>query len=180
MDKDNKHIMIDIETMGTSCISAIASIGAVSFDMKGEIVSRYHMGVDLQSCVNAGLEIDASTVRWWLKQCKENQDRLLALKTKTLKEALLGLFDSFAPLNNFKTCVWSHGSNFDTVILENACKLVGVPVWWKYSNVRDTRTLFDVANYRYISKGGHDALDDAMNQANAVVDAYKQLMKGVM
>ena len=177
MDKSSRHIMIDLETMGTSCISAIASIGAVAFTLDGETEALCHIGVDLQSCVNVGLELDASTVTWWLKQSKENQERLLALKTKTLKDALVALFDSFVLLDKVKTCVWSHGSNFDTVILENACKLVGVPVWWKYSNVRDTRTLFDVCNYKYVASGGHDALDDAMNQAEAVAKAYSQLTR---
>jgi hypothetical protein len=77
-----------------------------------------------------------------------------------------------------KWYVWSHGSNFDTVLIENAYRAIGRKAWWKYTNVRDTRTLFDVANYKYTARGGHDALEDATNQAKAVIEAYKQLTRG--
>lgn len=73
-----------------------------------------------------------------------------------------------------------HGATFDPVILENAYRAVGMKAWWKFSNVRDTRTLFDLANYRYVAKGGHDALDDAMNQVKAVQEAYQKLKGGIM
>lgn len=174
MDKDAWNIMIDLETMGTSCIAGIMSIGAVKFKLTGEVEALCHIGVDLQSCVNVNMEIDAGTVMWWLKQSKENQDRLLAIKTVDIKTALQKLFNSFVGLDKYKTCVWSHGSNFDTVILENACKLTGTPIWWKYTNVRDTRTVFDVANYTYKAIGKHDALEDAVSQAEAVIAACTQ------
>jgi hypothetical protein len=171
--------MIDLETMGTSCISAIMSIGAVSFTLSsGKINELYHTGVDLKSCASANMDINADTILWWLKQSKENQERLLSLKTKSLKDSLIGLFDSFNGLNKYTTCVWSHGSNFDTVIIENACKLVGVPVWWEYKNIRDTRTVFDVFGYKYIAKGEHDALRDAKNQAEAIIHVLNGVMEG--
>ena len=171
MDIDSQHIMIDLETMGISCISAIVSIGAVQFSLNGQVKDLYHVGVDLRSCVSVGMDLDSETVLWWLKQSKINQDRLLALQTISLQKAITGLFNSFNGLDKYKTYLWSHGSNFDTVIIENACRLVGIPIWWKYSNVRDTRTLFDVYNYKYTAKGGHDALEDARNQAEAVIAA---------
>jgi DNA polymerase III epsilon subunit-like protein len=171
MDRDSWQIMIDLETMGTSCIAGIMSIGAVKFKLTGEIETLCHIGVDLQSCMNANMEIDASTLMWWLGQSKENQDRVLALKKLPLKTALQMLFDSFHGMNKYTTCIWSHGSVFDIVIVENACKLAGISIWWKYSNIRDTRTLFDFHEYKYITKGGHDALEDAVSQAEAVIAA---------
>jgi hypothetical protein len=171
MDRDAWQIMIDLETMGTSCIAGIMSIGAARFKLTGEVQALCHIGVDLQSCVSINMEIDANTVMWWLGQSKENQERLLTLKKMPLSNALNMLFASFNGLDKYRTCVWSHGSNFDTVILENACKLTGMPVWWKYSNIRDTRTVFDVMGYKYTAKGGHDALEDAMSQAEAVIAA---------
>ena len=178
MYTDIPHVMIDLETMGTSCIAAPMSIGAVKFDMDGKILDRFHKGISLKSCVSIGMEMDVDTVAWWLKQSKENQERVLALKAENIG-VVLQMFEGWLhPLNKYMTNVWSHGSNFDTVILTNAYKLLGKEVWWKYSNVRDTRTLFDIAGYEYKAKGGHDALEDAENQALAVCEAYKQLMKG--
>lgn len=171
MDRDAWQIMIDLETMGTSCIAGIMSIGAVKFKLTGEVETLCHIGVDLQSCSDAHMDIDANTVLWWLGQSKENQDRLLAIPKYNLKVAIEKLFNSFNGLNKYTTCVWSHGSNFDTVIIENACKLLRTQAWWKYSNIRDTRTVFDVMGYNYKAKGGHDALEDAINQAEAVIAA---------
>jgi len=174
MDRDAWQIMIDLETMGTSCIAAPMSIGAVRFKLTGEIETLCHIGVDLDSCMRAGMDVDANTVMWWLGQSKENQDKVLALKKLPLKDALSMLFNTFHGMNKYTTCVWSHGSVFDIVIIENACKLVGIPIWWKYNSIRDTRTAFDVVNYNYKSKGGHDALEDAMSQAEAVIAVCTQ------
>lgn len=173
-ETDKCHVMIDLETLGTSSNAVILSIGAVLFNMKGDTEALLHLGVDTQSCLNAGLKVDGDTIDWWLKQSKENQDRLTSLKRLDLRAVLSELE---AICNNVfeDICVWSHGSNFDIVLLENAYKAVGDKAWWKYSSVRDTRTLFDLANYKYKAKGGHDALDDAMNQAKAVCEAYQQL-----
>jgi len=171
MDRDAWQIMIDLETMSTSCIAGIMSIGAVKFKVTGEVETLCHIGVDLQSCMNVNMEVNADTILWWLKQSKENQERLIALPKVSLTVALQKMINSFNGLNKYGTCVWSHGSNFDIVILENACKLVGIPIWWKYSNIRDTRTVFDIFGYKYTAKGGHDALDDATSQAKAVIAA---------
>lgn len=171
MDKNYQHIMIDLETMGTSCIAAPMSVGACRFTLDGEIEKLYHTGIDLESCVQVGMDIDIPTMLWWIGQSKVNQEKLLALKKIPLKDAITGLFGSFKRLDPWKTYFWSHGSNFDTVIIENACKLLGMPIWWQYRNVRDTRTWFDAYDYKYTSKGGHDALEDAVSQAEGVIAA---------
>lgn len=171
------HIMIDLETLGTRSNAVILSIGAVRFDLRGNIGSKFHYRLDIDSCLQAGLQVDGSTIEWWLKQSKENQNRLLAVPVKNLNDALIELTERFEFIGKEKICVWSHGSNFDIVLLENAYKATDMNVWWKYSNVRDTRTLFDLVDYKYVAKGSHDALEDAMNQVKAVQEAYQQLMR---
>lgn len=177
-DKDMCHIMIDIETLSTRSNAVIMSIGAVQFDLKGNTKGRFHEGIDVTSCISNGLHIDGDTVLWWLGQSKENQDGLLKLSRSSLKAVLDRLDECFELMNKDNMYVWSHGSNFDIVILENAYKAVGSKAWWKYSHVRDTRTLFDVVDYKYTAMGGHDALEDAVNQAKAVAEAYQQLKGG--
>lgn len=45
------HLMVDIETMGTSSSSAILSLGAVEFDIEtGETGKYFHITIDLQTC----------------------------------------------------------------------------------------------------------------------------------
>jgi hypothetical protein len=177
-DVDMCHVMVDIETLSTRSNGVILSIGAVQFDLKGHILNGFHEGVDINSCIKRGLHIDGDTVKWWLGQSKENIDRLLKLSCSSLEGALKAFEKCFSLMGKDSIYMWSHGSNFDLVVLENAYHAVDSKVWWKYSNVRDTRTLFDIANYKYIAKGGHDALEDAINQAQAVGEAYQQLKGG--
>jgi DNA polymerase III epsilon subunit-like protein len=61
--------MLDLETLGTGNNACILSIGAVKFDPFGEGLqddSRFEVFIDPQSCTDAGLVIDASTVMWWM------------------------------------------------------------------------------------------------------------------
>ena len=57
------NVMVDLETLGNGSESVIISIGAVEFDPEtGELGREFYKVVDAQSCVDAGLKIDASTV----------------------------------------------------------------------------------------------------------------------
>jgi hypothetical protein len=184
-ETDMCHVMIDLETLGTRSNAVILSIGAVQFDLIGNMpICRFHKGIDIQSCLDWGLQVDGATIEWWMNQKDENIKRIVGLEKRSLVEVLndfevkmLSCFEQYIRSDK-NVYVWSQGSNFDIVLLENAYKAIGKKAWWKYSNVRDTRTLFDVANYKYVAKGGHDALDDALNQAKAVAEAYQQLKKG--
>jgi len=67
-----ERIMVDIETLGTDPGAAIVSIGAVRFsttnDAAGAIEAEFFESVALESCDAYGLDIDGSTVEWWLGQ----------------------------------------------------------------------------------------------------------------
>ena len=174
------HIMIDLETLSTHSNAVILSIGAVLFGLgpRDEPQALYHMGVELDSCMNAGLHIEPSTINWWLNQKDENKNRLLEMKRKSLYKVLDELLDVIPTKREApQLYVWGHGSMYDITILENAYKAMRKEIFWSYKNVRDTRTFFDVCDYTYKSTGGHDALDDAMNQARGVREAYRQLFQ---
>lgn len=176
MNTDKCHVMIDLETLSRHSNAAILSVGAVLFGLepRDEPEELYHMGVDLKTAMDAGLHIESDTINWWLNQKSENQDRLLAMQRKSLYTVLEELA-TLVKRHTTKCYVWGHGSIFDITILENAYKAIRKEIFWDYKNVRDTRTFFDVCEYTYKAKGGHDALDDAMNQAVGVREAYKQL-----
>ncbi len=171
---DMCHVMIDLETLGTKPNSVILSIGVVQFSLRGDLLDKFHKGVLIDSCLDAGLQVDGNTIEFWLKQEKENITKLLNLDVVPLDKALAELNKCFCAFDK-KLYVWSHGSCFDVVLLENAYRTLGKKIWWKYTNVRDTRTLFDLANYEYKASGTHDAIIDARNQAIAVQEAYRKL-----
>lgn len=175
------HIMIDLETMGTGPDAAILQIGAVAF--QGPLIAQefaslentpsaplFHLHVNLQSCLDAGLRMDASTVLWWLTQDADarNAAAFSGRGAAPIEEALLRLADFVRQHSDPKhTQVWSNGSDFDLVILSTAYRLLHIDRPWPYWASRCFRTeknrRRDIAGRAPTLK--HHALADAIAQA---------------
>jgi hypothetical protein len=140
-----KDIMIDLETLGKNSNSVILSIAAVQFDIEtGQIGKQFRREIQIQSCLNAGLKIDADTLLWWLDQSEEA--RAVFQKTRegeTLQKALI-MFTAF--LNSMKTPIdelslWGNSARFDLGLLTDAYKAIGGEIPWNFFNELDVRTL---------------------------------------
>lgn len=171
------HCMLDLETWGTRPGCSIRSIGAVIFDpWQSGLGAEFYANVDGESCSSAGLTVDPDTAEWWESQSPEARAHLRGTR-RTLDYALT-LVSAFWRANG-ATFIWGHGASFDPPILEACFRAVGTPVPWKFWDIRDTRTLFDLANVslKDFPRAGthHNALDDAKHQALAVQAAYKKL-----
>jgi hypothetical protein len=161
MNYDN--VMIDLETLGKNSHSAIISIGAAEFNASG-LGRTFYANIDPESCVRAGLKMDASTVMWWMQQSEQARAAFNADAKSSLLRALTDFCDWFPD----KACVWGNGATFDNVILSNAYDLTSIAKPWKYNADRCYRTL--KALYPGVTpdlRGGtyHNALDDAVHQA---------------
>ena len=175
-----QHVMLDLETWGTKPGCALRSIGAVSFNVDGNsngwIGDEFYRNIDAQSCLDAGLTKEPSTVDWWERQSPEAQ---AALRINPLP--LLTVVGEFHDWLRFVRgeFVWSHGGNFDEPIWSAAAHAVGAKVPWKFWNARCTRTLYHVADFdpRTLPRSGtyHNALDDARYQAQCVCAAMQRL-----
>jgi hypothetical protein len=139
------HVMLDLETMGKRSNSAIISIGAVEFNINtGEIGNEFYTRVDLQSCLDVGLKINASTVYWWLTQ-NEKARQEVAKGGNNIATALLAFENWYSKLND-DIQLWGNGSRFDIGMLEDAyiaCGYHKMP--WNFRNERDLRTLVSFA-----------------------------------
>jgi DNA polymerase III epsilon subunit-like protein len=159
------HLMIDIETMGCSQTAAIVSIAAVEFDMTGRTGETFYNVIDLQSCLDYRLEMDGSTVMWWLRQSEAARKELTESKAVNLPTALL---DFSAWINKREYEVWANGARFDLGILSNAYQVCGIAVPWHFRKERDVRTLVSVQpgiKKLHVPIGtAHHALDDCNNQ----------------
>lgn len=118
-----------------------------------------------------------STVEFWGKP--ENREaELLLMKNREPVEMVLGrirtFFDMLKP-----DAVWSHGPVADIVWLEYYFRAYGYDIPWHFRSVRDTRTIFDVAELErdvifnspaFVGREfiKHYALDDARMQAYCV------------
>ena len=171
------HLMFDLETWGTAPGSALRSIGAVVFDMQtGETGEEFYCNIESGTKWD-GLVRDPSTEAWWAKQSKAAQ-KALEVDKVPLYDATQR-FDRFCAKNGV-TRWWSQGANFDPVLWEAACKAIKTRVPWKYYQCRDTRTLYDLAEFNTdtIEREGtyHNALDDCKHQVKCVVAAYRQFV----
>jgi len=169
-------IMIDIETMGNGSNSAIVSIGAVKFDMtSGETGDTFYQKVDLQSCIDIGLTVKASTIMWWLDQNEEARKELTKGEHVSITYAL-NLFSDYC---NTKNLIWGNSPRFDLGIMHDAYRAIKKEIPWNFRNERDVRTLVGFEpdiKQNYVYKGyAHNALDDCYNQIEYCNLTYKKI-----
>jgi len=170
-----KHIMVDLETLGTDDNSAILQIGAVRFDPNTGAISTaegwFRQKVQL-TCPFIG-KIDADTVRWWMTQDKEAQRRVF---TETphdlpLPEAL-DAFAQWVQDQGGVDTVWANSPSFDLKLLQQAWHRCPTKEdypfpFWKEMDFRTVKKIGQTLGVPQPIFTGvkHDALDDAYRQA---------------
>lgn len=168
-----KHVMIDIETMGTGPDGALIAIGALSFSpVYGTIGHAYHANVQLQSSLNIGMQVEAKTIKFWMDQPLMTRATLAYPDPQPIKD-VISSFRKF--LSDARAeFIWANAPQFDLSILRYAYAAFGQPCPWHWRKERDMRTVMDLArqhpNARMVSweppKGGikHHPLDDCQRQ----------------
>lgn len=173
-------LMLDLESYGITPGCAIRSIGAVTFDLDDEahIEQTFSANIDVHSCLYARLHVEQDTHMWWKRQSPE-AIAALEVDKRPLTEVVDNFAKWFARVN--PRSVWAQGANFDPVLWEAAAMAVGRGAPWKYYEVRDTRTLYDLADFntKTIARGGtyHCALDDARHQVACCRAAWAKLKR---
>lgn len=173
-----KHVMIDLETLGTGPDAVIIQIGACYFDPgTGEIGEKFSINVDAKSAVASGAKMDADTVYWWLSQSKEAVASILAEPREDIKSAFLKLNDFLANAQQ----IWSHAT-FDFVIISQTFMRLNIKPSFPYKAARDIRTLIQLAGSITVDNTArlgthHNGLDDALHQVNYCVLALNKIKK---
>lgn len=160
------HIMTDIETLSTRPGAVVLSVALVRF--KDEAAAQVNIRRDEQEA--AGLHVDPATLAWWDKQ---DPAAVIAATQGAVpvRQALQWLCDWTAwaaPDGDF--LLWCHGATFDWPIVAEVFRVYGMPCPWPFWNVRDTRTLYDLAGIdlrNYAVPPPHVALNDAIAQMRA-------------
>lgn len=165
-----RHIMLDLETLGTRTGSVLTALGAVEFGAEG-ITREFYRRIDGTSCAEIGMTIDLETVNWWLLQNDEARAEIAKPG-----EALPVVLESFADWLPENPCIWGNGSDFDNAHLAEAYRRLGSVVPWKFWNNRCYRTLKNtVGRGVKMKRSGthHHAVDDARDQAQHLLDIYE-------
>lgn len=166
----NRHVMVDIETLGSKVGSVILSIGAVEF---APGYQEFYRRIELATAVLAGLSIDPNTVKWWTEQDAEARHAAFFCKGGMYISTALEDFTKFVDKDTY---LWAKGPDFDCVLLHAAYEKLGMKIPWSYRNTRDVRTITALSGVKENRVGtDHNALDDAKNQAALVIEAYKKL-----
>ena len=174
-------VMIDLETLSTENNAAILTIGAIKFNRNTPIppdlkdCDTFYRRITLQSCKTLGLHCCSTTELWWSNQSHEARHEAFEHPDRiSLKKALI---DMTIWLRGMKH-IWSHGDDFDCIILGNAYKRCDLQVPWKFWNTRDTRTLYDLANITMADlpqDNAHHALYDCHRQIVGVHQSLENL-----
>jgi len=183
--KYEKHLMVDIETLGQARNSVILSVGAVVFDPYAtdleetlqnssapHTFTTFYKKVDTDSCEKLGMVIDEDTITWWSKQKSEIIE---AAFTDDGRETIQDVLKELFVFSRHCTRFWAKSPEFDMLIIEFAAKQAGLGTPWTYHACRDVRTLEELSGLSTKSSNTHDALGDAYNQAMTVQKAYAKL-----
>lgn len=168
-------VMFDLETLDTKPSAVILSLGAVKFDPRQQGIDpnaeRLSIRIDIDTQSLMGRTISESTLEWWGKQSKEAQDAAFSEEGRVPLAETVEQFHKFV-WNSER--IWSQGS-FDVNIMEHLYTSLNKPYAWQYWQVRDSRTLFDFVDGKLDRTKHHDAVEDAIAQAEAVQRALRKI-----
>lgn len=187
------HFMMDLETRGNSPGCHILSIGIIAFDPFATSLDRvfedegFYTVVSRDSCADALLHIDESTMAWWGQQSPEARKVLAESEepgAPSLKEALhdaIIYVQGHCTPRNAK--VWGNGADFDNPIINVAARHAGVKLPWQWGNrcYRTMKNLHEVLGVEHtapplVRQGTyHNALADARTQATHLWDILHTL-----
>lgn len=175
-------VMLDIETLGTEPGYIVLSVGACTFDLAtGEIGDNtFYETLMMVPQQQVGLDVDVRTLRWWLTQ--DEAARAEAFKEGNHPSYAASRFQTWFKLVGGIT-IWSQG-NIDMPMWQHVMNKFNINEPWDFWNIRDTRTLYDLARYRSnfnykkdVPREGtyHNALDDAKHQVRCCHAAWSAL-----
>lgn len=172
-----KHVMVDLETLGTVASAVIMSIGAVRFDLDAGKIDDdgFYSSISIESNLDLGRRVQEDTLLWWLKQ--------EAAALQVFHEEKVDLGTSLGELSDWigddNHIMWSNGADFDLPMLAHAYSQVGIETPWKFWNSRCFRTYKNLPGAKNIKVEGlgvkHNALSDAYQQAQTVCAIHKAL-----
>lgn len=173
--------MIDIETLSTSPVAAVISVGVAVFN-DTEVLDTNGWAVELSSLGEG--HIDPGTLAWWMKQSEAAREFSFGgthHPMSVLSELRPYLVDSDE--------LWANDPDFDLVVLRHWWERLprlgpwpspdNKPLFRKYRSMRTMKALakrysIDISHV-WAGKTSHNPIDDAAGQARAVIAVLQAL-----
>ena len=171
-------VMLDIETMSDRSNAALVSMAAVEFNLAtGETGREFYKVIDLQSCLDAGLTVNAGTIYWWLQKSDEARKRICE-NGEHIQKVLVD-FNRWMQDCVDKARIWGNAARFDIGILEDAYKACYFDIPWYFRSEMDVRTLVSFApeiKANMLLDGiHHNPIDDCKHQIKYCTATWKKL-----
>jgi hypothetical protein len=166
--------MVDIETLGTWAGCVVLNIGYLPFEPREQntfeelvdVGQTYFLDMDEQ--VNKGYIINPDTLKWWMKQGTNSQQRVFFPHvTNDMEYVFTMLKDKFEDVND----IWSYGYMDWAMLNYMSQKELGEELAF-YRKHTDLRTLTKLMEFKWGEQPAgmvaHDPLHDCAYQAMAV------------
>lgn len=169
------HIMLDLETLGTRPGAIILSIALVRFS--DEACVQVNLDIEMQRAL--GMHSDPATEQWWSTQSAEawHAATVNPLQVvQALDYVTSWLAWAARDTGSLSPLIWCHGATFDAPLLTALYDKIGRKTPWHFADVRDTRTLYDLAGVNvkeFAVPPPHIALNDAIGQTRAANAALR-------
>lgn len=174
-------VIIDLETLSTRPHAVILVLAGIKFNRNDDIpplekMDTFYRRIEISSCTDIYLHTDSKTVKWWEEQ-KEDVREEAFRKERFPLHTVLAEFTAWFGSSRY---IWGHGASFDPVILSEAYIRSGLEAPWKFWDIRDTRTLYDISG---VSPGSfpndhpHNALYDCYSEVQALREGFKRLKR---
>ncbi len=162
------RLMIDFETLDVAECPVILSMGAVVFNENG-IVDCLFEKIDQHSCLDLGCTVSIDTLLWWEKQ-SDTAKKAAFGGTTNIGYAMGMLVDLYKKYECGE--IWSKGAIADIRWANNILDKLGMKKPWKFSREMCFRTYLKYSHKVDFQPSGeaHNALDDAVNQANQWIE----------
>lgn len=150
------RFMVDIESLDVGPKAIVTQIGMLAVDMDDPdtILWAENIFLPMQPQINIERTMSASTLIWWLTDSKITQEARDLFKNNAgddIEEIASQLrhierkFNELTDYGKLEYEVWARGPQFDIVNVESLFGDFGMTPPWKYSKVRDLRTIMSAA-----------------------------------
>ena len=175
------NIMVDLETASTKENAAILSWAMVAFMPDGIEcdVKPFYKAVSLTSCFMAGMDIDASTQKWWQEQNPEAKAVIMNDAAENILPVTHAAYCWLSALTEkYDLYMWCRGIDFDLPKMEWCFrKFLELEPPYKYSHKMDVRSVlkFMQIDQSQFPFGGvkHHSVDDCLHDIKMVWEAFR-------